>query len=53
MAKYTHKDVYHRFVVEEYFGLFPETYGDFVAYAYGNLKPGDKLYVGAVIDFHY
>lgn len=53
MAKYTHKDVYHRFVVEEYFGSFPETYGDFVTYAYGNLKPGDKLYVGAVIDFHY
>lgn len=50
VVKETHMRVGHRFAFDS---SLPEEYGDFVRDAYNNLAPGDKIYVGAVIDFHY
>lgn len=48
----THKDSVDRFVIEEYSGRFAQPMSDLIEFM-KSMKPGDLLYVGAVIDFHY
>lgn len=31
----------------------PDPLGDFVLTLFKNLKPGDKLYIGGVVSFHF
>lgn len=49
----SHTDSTDRIVISEYSGNFAEPLADLIAFAKYNMKPGDKLYFGAVIDFHY
>ena len=49
----TQKDSTDRFVIEEYSGKFAEPMADLMAFLNYQMKPGDMLHVGAVIDFHY
>lgn len=49
----THKDNTDRFVIEEYCGRCAEPMADLIEFVKDSMKPGDKLYFGAIIDFHY
>ena len=49
----TQKDSVDRFVIEEYSGRFAEPMAELVSFLNYQMKPGDLLYVGAIIDFHY
>ena len=48
----THRDVYSRFAIEN-FSFIAEPYAELVGYAAEHMKKGDKLYVGAIIDYHF
>lgn len=49
----THIEYEHRFVFGPDQEAFPESLGEFMQEVYVTLKPGDKLYVGGIVDFHY
>lgn len=48
----THLRCDYRFFIEDYNGCAGSAQ-DLIEFAYNELKPGDKLYIGNVIDFHY
>lgn len=48
-----HTSATDRVVIEEYSGKFAEPMADLISFARHHMKPGDKLYFGGVIDFHY
>lgn len=48
----THKDVYSRFVIEDW-NSYAEPYAELVEYVVNHMKKGDRLYIGAVIDYHF
>lgn len=52
LTKSTHKESSFRFDIEEWNGWAGPMY-DIVDYAASRLKEGDRIYVGAVIDYHY
>ena len=49
----THKDCADRFCIEEWSGRFAEPMAELIAFVSGNLRKGQRLYIGAVVDFHY
>ena len=49
----SHTDSIDRVVIEEWSGNFAEPIADLITFAKYNMKPGDVLHFGAVIDFHY
>lgn len=48
----THKDTSKRFYIEEWNG-WAGPFEDVIDWAASQLKKGDRIYVGAVIDYHY
>lgn len=52
LAKDTHLDTSFRFDIEEWNGWAGPMY-DLIDYAEYNLKSGDRIYIGAVIDYHF
>ena len=48
----THNDVYSRFVIVDW-SSYAEPCADLIEYVVGHMKKGDRLYVGAVIDYHF
>lgn len=51
-CKETHLRTSYRFYIEDYNEL-AEAAATLIAYVSDKMKTGDKLYVGAVIDYHY
>ena len=49
----THLDLTERFVIEEWSGNYAEPLAELINYADEHMRKGSKLYIGAVIDFHY
>lgn len=49
----SHTNGTDRVVLQEWTGICAEPVSELVGFAFHNMKPGDKLYIGAVIDFHY
>ena len=49
VVKETHLEVYSRF----YFGEEFMTFGDFVHWLYNHYEPGDKFYIGGILDYHF
>lgn len=43
----------YRFKIEDWNGDYADTPAELVTYVASKMKKGDKLYVGAVIDYHY
>lgn len=43
----------YRFKIEDWNGDYADTPAELVCYVASNMRKGDKLYIGAVIDFHY
>lgn len=52
LARETHLDTSFRFDIEEWNGWAGPMH-DLIDYAEYNLKSGDRIYIGAVIDYHY
>ena len=48
----THKDTSKRFYIREWNG-WAGPFADVIEWAANQLKKGDRIYVGAIIDFHY
>ena len=49
----THLDIWYRFaMVEDDSKCYPDTFGEFIA-SCTDLKPGDKRYIGGIVDYHY
>lgn len=48
----THKDTADRFVIKEYSGDYAEPMSSLIEFLH-QLKPGDMLYIGGIVDFHY
>ncbi len=51
-CKKTHLCCDYRFSIQDC-SSYPDSLDGLIGYVNGKMKPGDKLYVGAVIDFHY
>jgi len=57
-AQQTHVRTWHRFVITEFTyecanHSYPDSYGDFVLTLFKSLRPGDKLYIGGIVGFHF
>ena len=48
----THKGTAYRFYIEEWNG-WAGPFEDMIDFASSQLKKGDRIYIGAVIDYHY
>lgn len=51
-SKETHLHTDYRFKIENWNGDFADTPAELISYAADKMKEGDKLYIGAVIDYH-
>lgn len=49
----THLRTGYRFKIEDWNGDYADTPAELICYVASKMKEGDKLYIGAVIDFHY
>ena len=52
MAERTHRNVYSRFMIEDWNAPYADTFSTFVSFV-TRFEPGAKLYVGGVVDFHW
>lgn len=52
-AEDTHKAVSDRFCIEEWSGMYAEPTAELIDFVGRNLRKGQRLYIGAIIDFHY
>ena len=43
----------YRFKIEDWNGDYADTPAELISYVASKMKEGDKLYIGAVIDYHY
>lgn len=53
LVKSTIRDTHLRTVNKIYCDEEIQTFGSFMQNVFANLKPGDKLYLGGVVDFHW
>lgn len=58
MTTQTHHCIFSRFVWSEVnddgvCSCYPEELGDFILMISKRLKPGDKVYIGGIVSFHY
>ena len=51
-CKETHIETSSRFYIEEWNG-YAAPFSDLVGFAESNLKEGDSIYIGAIIDYHF
>jgi hypothetical protein len=51
-TKETHLETASRFYIEDWNGR-PEAAEDLIDFLQHQVKPGDKIYIGAVIDYHF
>lgn len=49
----THKNSSDRFCIEEWSGDFAESMAELITFADHKMRKGQRLHIGAVIDFHY
>ena len=49
----THLDICYRFCIVDWCGGVAEPMEDLIGFVAQKMKKGDKLYVGAVIDYHF
>ena len=49
----THRDSADRFCIKDWSGTFAEPMAELISYIHEYLRKGQRLYIGAVIDFHY
>ena len=52
-VNYTHREFYTRFYLGAEWETSAEPFGDFIMNIYGNYQPGQKFYVGGIVDFHF
>jgi hypothetical protein len=53
ISKETHLRTDYRFKIEDWNGDFADTPAELISYVADKMKEGEKLYIGAVIDYHY
>ena len=51
-VEHTHLDIWSRFYIENWNG-YAAAAEDFIDYLANRMKQGDKLYIGAIIDYHF
>ena len=52
VMKYTHRNC-DFYINEEIYNTTPFSFGAFVQDIYQNYKPGDKFYIGGILDYHF
>ena len=53
LCRKTHLDTCYRFCIVDWFDSVAEPMEDLIGFVDQKMKKGDKLYVGAVIDYHF